>query len=230
MRRSVSMRGSGDRCRRRSIPRPIVPRARWAGWARGVRHTFPEAFEPGGPALPETPAFAHLFAGLAQLADWLGSDTRFFPFSEFGEDRALTAFVQAQNAVQTIGLDVAERRAQLQGDAPSFATAFGVSAPRPIQRAMDEPLGPLLILESETGSGKTEAALWRFARLFQAGEVDSLYFALPTRVAATQIYGRVRDFVRRLWPINAPVVVRALPGYESATERTLGLLKLKQFE
>ncbi|WP_244173459.1 CRISPR-associated helicase Cas3' [Caballeronia temeraria] len=92
-----------------------------------------------------------------------------------------------------------------------------MKAPHATQSALgEEGLGPLLILESETGSGKTEAALWRFAKLFESGKVDSLYFALPTRVAAAQVYERVRTFVANLWPRNAPVVVRALPGYESA--------------
>ena len=44
-----------------------------------------------------------------------------------------------------------------------------------------------------------------------------MYFALPTRVAATQLYERVQAFVQRVWPADvAPVVVRALPGYTAA--------------
>jgi CRISPR-associated endonuclease/helicase Cas3 len=77
-------------------------------------------------------------------------------------------------------------------------------------------LEPLVILESETGSGKTEAALWRFVHLFRRGAVDSLYFALPTRVSASQVYERIRAAVARLWPDAAPLTVRALPGYASA--------------
>jgi len=57
----------------------------------------------------------------------------------------------------------------------------------------------LVILEAETGSGKTEAALWHFARLFEAGRINSLYFALPTRAAAKQIHGRVHQAMRRLF-------------------------------
>ena len=56
---------------------------------------FPEAFEPDGEPLPEAPRFGHLFAGLIQLADWLGSDTRFFPYSQAGDDRKETARVSA---------------------------------------------------------------------------------------------------------------------------------------
>ncbi len=178
---------------------------------------YPKAFEPGGKPLPDAPAFGHLFAGLVQLADWLGSDTDFFPFSKEGEDRAVTAKEKARRAISVIGLDAEDWRNKLNYRSPSFADTFGIAEPRPIQAAMsDYQLGPLVILESETGSGKTEAALWRFVHLFRFGAVDSLYFALPTRVAATQIYNRVRVTVKNLWPENSPMTVRALPGYVSA--------------
>ena len=52
---------------------------------------YPLAFADSADLLPEQPAFTHLFAGLVQLADWLGSDTRFFPYSEPGENRPSTA-------------------------------------------------------------------------------------------------------------------------------------------
>ncbi len=53
---------------------------------------------------------------------------------------------------------------------------------------------------SETGSGKTEAALWRFAEMYAEGLVDGMYFALPTRAAAVQIHERKiwrRQTIRR---------------------------------
>ena len=177
---------------------------------------FAPAFEPGV-EFPVAPPFAHLFAGLLQLADWLGSDPRFFPFSEPGEDRYATARQRADAAVRAIGLNVGGWREALP-TLPGFEDVFKLPAPRPIQAAMAESgLGALMILESETGSGKTEAALWRFAHLFRSGHVDSLYFALPTRVAASQLYDRVRQFAQALWQgQDAPVVVRALAGYENA--------------
>jgi CRISPR-associated endonuclease/helicase Cas3 len=178
---------------------------------------FPQAFESGGEPLPDTHAFGHLFAGLVQLADWLGSDTDFFPFSEKGEDRSVTAKEKAREAISVIGLDAEDWRNELNDRLPNFADTFGITEPHPIQKAMnDDHLGPLMILESETGSGKTEAALWRFVYLFRAGLVDSLYFALPTRVAASQVYNRVQSAVKRLWPENPPLTVRALPGYVNA--------------
>ena len=65
---------------------------------------------------------------------------------------------------------------------------------------------------------RPRAALWRFARMYQAGFVDGIYFALPTRAAASQIHGRVENFVARLFPEgNRPPVVLAVPGYDAST-------------
>jgi CRISPR-associated endonuclease/helicase Cas3 len=185
---------------------------------RQLRQGFPAAFSDCQRALPECPAFVHLYAGFAQLADWLGSDTRpgFFEYSVAGEQRRHTAHQRAAYAVRSIGLKVDSWRDALASTPPTFETAFAVAAPRPMQRVVTAPVGGLVILEAETGSGKTEAALWRFLDLFQRGEVDSLFFALPTRVAATQLYERICQFVARVWPEDGPVVVRALPGYEAA--------------
>lgn len=80
----------------------------------------------------------------------------------------------------------------------------------------NQELGSLVILESETGSGKTEAALWRFVHLFRTGAIDSLYFALPTRVAASQVYHRVQTAIKNLWAEHSPLTIRALPGYVNA--------------
>jgi len=80
---------------------------------------------------------------------------------------------------------------------PTFVGLFNLH-PRPLQAAVDaldpaDPATQLIIAESETGSGKTEAALLWFFKLFHAGAVDSLFFALPTRVAARGIYERIRQ-------------------------------------
>ena len=212
------------------------PQATLRAMGQCLRERFGTAFETGL-ALPSSPEFAHLFAGLVQLADWLGSDTRLFPYSVAGEDRSQLVWQRARKAVQRIGLDTTGWRQALPC-LPDFSEVFRDSAsrplqPHPIQSKMAEPgLGPLLILESETGSGKTEAALWRFAQLFQAGQVDGLYFALPTRVAATQLYNRSLQFAANLWQgaeQEPPLVVRALAGYESADGQTIKA-KLPNFE
>ena len=198
------------------------PAATMVRMGQRLRQGYPLAFTECLQPLPDKPAFVHLFAGLVQLADWLGSDTRegFFPYTAPGKDRGQTALARATYAVRAIGLDVSTWRNELCSQPPTFNAVFDVAEARPMQlAAADLSYGDVVVLEAETGSGKTEAALWRFVQLFLAGKVDSLFFALPTRVAASQLYKRVLDFVTRLWPKNAPVVVRALPGYEAADDQ-----------
>ena len=185
-----------------------------------ARQWFPAAFASNAPPLPASPAFQRHFLGLCILADWIGSNEKFFPFADQPDSNYIAwARQQAQTAITAIGLDIAQQRAAFAG-VPDFAALFkldGAPPPNAIQRqaALATPLDcPLVIIESETGSGKTEAALWRFARMYQQELVDGLYFALPTRAAAGQIYGRVQRLVKNLFPAGpCPEVVPAIPGY-----------------
>lgn len=181
---------------------------------------FPQAWS-SGTTLPSAPPFQHGFCGLVQFADWLGSDTDFFPYSEANEgDHWPLALQRAVAAIAAIGCDATAARLAL----PS-AMGFGCIShhpPRPMQGAIGElplPTGPsLTLIEEETGGGKTEAALWHFLRLFSAGAVDGMYFALPTRTAATQLYQRVLVARDRCFPDPAtrPPVIQAVPGYLGA--------------
>ncbi|MFW6189817.1 MAG: CRISPR-associated helicase Cas3' [Planctomycetota bacterium] len=179
---------------------------------------FPEAFGEKGPPFPTSPAFQHAFNGLLTLADWIGSDEEMFPYAEGEGDRMPAARGYADAALARLGLDAEGARAGLGPDRPGFE-AVCCFEPRPLQRTCtelpDRAEGSLTILEAETGSGKTEAALARFAQLFHAGLVDGMYFALPTRTAATQLHGRVLKAVRRAFPDpdHRPPVVLAVPDY-----------------
>ena len=190
---------------------------------RLARRWFPAAFAVGAAPLPSAPAFQHHFLGLCNLADWIGSNERWFPYVDAPEDDYIdVARRQARGAVAEIGLNVAPQRRDFPEALPSFETVFGFDA-NAIQRAAQEPPldAPLVIIESETGSGKTEAALWRFARMYQAGLVDGLYFALPTRAAAKQIFDRTTRFVRQMFSASdAPEPVLAVPGYLQAGDVT----------
>ncbi len=183
------------------------------------RSWFPEAFEPG-PPLPDTRALAHLFAGVVALADQLGSDEEAF---EFVPDPDPLYIERARRVATRTVAAKGLKRADWSQDAPitNVQTLFGYAEPRPLQQeAASAPLHcPLLILESETGSGKTEAAILRFAALWRAGIVDGLYFAVPTRSAAKQLHKRVGRALVRLFPPTAKVqTALAVPGYLRAGE------------
>lgn len=170
-------------------------------------------------APPEpTPRLAHHVAGLLALADWIGSDRNVFGFvADYDPDYYPKARAFARARLRTIQLDTGAVR--LRGVA-DWQLLSDYPEPRPAQQKLAEiPLDEtLVILEAETGSGKTEAALWRFARLYQAGAVDSLYFAVPTRAAARQLQGRVNQALTRMFAAPAPEAVLAIPGQMMAGE------------
>lgn len=213
--------------------RPDAARNETAHWAPGpdgdpiadlapmrdaLDRWFPLAFQPG-PPLPSAPGFHHAFAGLLMLADWLGSDTRFFPLANgSGPDRMAEAQRRARDAVQMVGLHSAPAATRARIAAVSFATAFAVTPPRPVQEVATLPQARCVVLEAETGAGKTEAALWRFKHLLGQGAVDGLYFALPTRVAATAMFARVKMFRDRVFGGPSPAVVLAVPGQVAVDE------------
>ena len=186
---------------------------------RLVREWFPAAFVAGGPTLPSTPAFQHHFLGLCNLADWIGSNELWFPYVDEPRDGYIDiARDRAGRAVDSIGVGLAtQRQSAAQAGVPGLTGLFPhVAEANAIQEAVYR--APLderwVIIESETGSGKTEAALWRFARMYEAGLVDGLYFALPTRAAAKQIFDRVNRFVTNMFPADGrPEPVLAVPGY-----------------
>lgn len=194
---------------------------------RAVRTILPEAFAAGAEPMQATPGLVHAFAGLVSPADGIGSkaDEGFFPY-DLGsvaqdESRWPIACRRATEVLREMRIDMEDLRDDLRRRSPAFADVFG----RPPYDAQTQParldLGPLLTLEAETGSGKTEAALWRFKTLFEAGEVDALCFLLPTRVSATAIYDRLQTFLKALFPDPArqPSVVLAVPGYLRANGR-----------
>ena len=190
-----------------------------------VGHWFPEAWSPGAPALPSAVAFQHQFTGLCMLADWIGSDETRFPFRVLKRTATiwLTARAKRPPCRARYRTGSEEQRGQFltQPRPPDFGQLFDLSKAREnaIQQAVASVASRqrLVIVESETGSGKTEAALMRFAGLYRKGLVDGLYFALPTRAAASQIHRRVTTFVRNLFPAGTgPEPVLAVPGYVRA--------------
>lgn len=176
------------------------------------------ALEAGAP-LPARSDLVHLVAGLAALADWIGSDRRFFDFvADPGPGYPARARQAAQDALRVIGLDSGAAR-----PATDFASVAGARlAPRAAQRMVGSAdlNSALVLLEAETGSGKTEAALWRYALLHAAGLVSGLYFAVPTRAAARQLHRRVNEAMKRLFGGDAPEAVLAIPGQLLSGEAT----------
>jgi CRISPR-associated endonuclease/helicase Cas3 len=212
----------------------LNPQAGAAELVQRCRTWFPKAFATDTSPLPEIAALEHGFAGLVMLADWVGSDTRFFQFSEDADSERMTfARTAAREAVAAMGLDLLlSARSDPASRDPFTRVTPADYLPRPAQDAIltlpQDENGSITILEAETGSGKTEAALARFVTLFEAGLVDGLYFALPTRSAATEMHGRVHAAVQRAFT-TPPAVILAVPGYLRVDD-VEGEKKLARFE
>lgn len=197
---------------------PYDWRANACEMAQFLDAALPTAFLPG-PDLPDHHGFVHLIAGLTALADWIGSNRDFFTFvAEPDGTYPAKARSTAQEALVAIGLDDGTRAAPHT----DFQTITGFSAPNPAQAAIARvsPEDRLVILEAETGSGKTESALLRFAQLVEAGAVSGMYFAVPTRAAARQLHGRVNGALGRMFGDTAPEAVLAIPGMRVAGTAT----------
>ena len=142
----------------------------------------------------EANALSWRLAGLANAADWIGSNAEWFPPVPAGPaaaDYLAGARARARHAVAEAGLAtprVANRSLFEFGLRPMQAAA---------ERA-DLPDGPALaVIEDETGAGKTEAALILAHRMLQAGKGRGLYFALPTMATADAMFARVAGVIGR---------------------------------
>ncbi|MFJ3856106.1 CRISPR-associated helicase Cas3' [Streptomyces sp. NPDC090085] len=145
---------------------------------------------------PVRPSSLPMFAGLVILADWIGSDEHRFTYRKprqgveawWRQSRA-----QARAAITALRLDRWAPKPAAWGE------LWPGTSPRPFQQATMNALptdGPALVLiESDTGSGKTRLALWCAHQLAQSNGYQGLYMAMPTRAAANQIGKELRDFV-----------------------------------
>lgn len=142
------------------------------------------------------------FAGVAVLADWLGSNTRYFPYCDQAmplEQYWQYALEKAEQALADAGILPVhvQERGSLQMFFPYIQT------PSPLQAwasTADINPGPqIYLLEDVTGAGKTEAAITLAYRLMEAGEADGFFVGLPTMATANAMYERLAGVYRKLF-------------------------------
>lgn len=144
----------------------------------------------------------HLLTGFTIFADWIGSNSEWFP-PDFPIDESAIA-EKSRAILKNFGLPI-EIRPHL-----SFGQLFAPAAqdksftPRPLQQtlidATDRP--GLYIVEAPMGTGKTEAALAAAYRRWTEGDERGLYFALPTQLTSAKIHDRIQSFLAAI--LDAP--------------------------
>lgn len=158
-------------------------------------------------ALMAEPSWHHLlkqvswqFAGLAVLADWLGSDQSVFTYvtdpmtlQDYWNKFALP---RARHQVGRLGFE----RPRLATTFPGVEQFFGF-APTPLQSWAEQvaisETAQLFILEDVTGAGKTEAAITVAHRLMGQGLAEGVYFGLPTMATSNAMYARIAEYYQR---------------------------------
>jgi CRISPR-associated endonuclease/helicase Cas3 len=191
-----------------SAPAPALLCSDCLAAAAGFGKAMQAVFAP--PPLPcpddlEIARWAWQLAGITTLADWVGSRQAWFPYvtPEAVADPAAYfwnhALPRAAAALAAAGL-LGTRPAPFEGLSRLFPR---IKVATPVQgwaETVALPDGPLLaVIEDQTGSGKTEAALILAHRLLADGRADGLYVALPTMSTANAMFGRLAEAYRRLF-------------------------------
>lgn len=144
-----------------------------------------------------------LVAGIAVLADWLGSNQEIFEYHAEPMDLKYYwqeyALPRAKMAVENAGILPPSLNAeQALRDLFPF-----IEAATPLQQTCSDirihKSPQLFILEDVTGAGKTEAALMLAHRLISANQATGLYIGLPTMATANAMFERMIDSYQKFY-------------------------------
>src|SRR5690606_28248964 len=151
-----------------------------------------------------------LFAGVTVLADWLGSNTRFFSYQD-QETPLETYWTQARQNARRALMEAGVVPTPTKKHLTFFDLFPNIETPSPLQRwAMEvevtsEP--QIHLLEDVTGAGKTEAALTLAYRMMEAGAAQGFFIGLPTMSTANAMYSRVASIYQNLFDRDSNLVL-----------------------
>ena len=132
-----------------------------------------------------------LLTGLLIMADWVASNTRYFPLipvEEVGSDTLYPARVD--RAWEALDLTSPWEVQSDVTEPGAFAERFGFPPGLQYNEAARREPG-MFILEAQMGVGKTEAALGAAEILAKHDGDGGIFFGLPTQATANGIFGRL---------------------------------------
>lgn len=143
-------------------------------------------------------------AGLISVADWLGSNEKYFPLVGMNQSDQPLSLLQerAKACLHSIGWAYKSPKIGLTFEALFHQKDSSSFAPYPLQKTvMDMVDSPgLYLIEGPMGCGKTEAALLAAYQLIEKGFHHGIYFGLPTQTTSNRIYQRVERFLLNCHP------------------------------
>jgi len=138
-----------------------------------------------------------LLAGLCSVSDWIGSS-----ITNFSTDPEIIIEAYYEDAKKRARIALLETGMLPSVGVHGFNDLFVGYTPRGIQTVLSKlPLkSGLTIVESDTGSGKTEFALAYASELVFAGLADGIVFGLPTQATANGLFSRIGHAANKLFP------------------------------
>lgn len=173
-------------------------RALWEeAWRRCFELALDAAGYGGAGELPAIDVKSQVpLAGLLIMADWIASNTFYFPLIDCEETmEALSYPDRVERAWEKLNLPAPWSPCCFYMDGEEFAERFSFE-PNAVQSAVteaaEEAVSPgIFILEAQMGAGKTEAALGAAEILASKTGCGGLFFGLPTQATANGIFGRL---------------------------------------
>ena len=169
-----------------------------------------------------------LLTGLLIMADWIASNTEYFPLvpvEELGSKADYPARVD--RAWEKLALPFPWEAQPGIADPQEFAVRFGF-APNSVQRAVleavDSTMEPgILILEAQMGVGKTEAALAAAEIMASRFSLGGIFFGLPTQATANGIFPRLLGWADTQSEEELPQAIKLAHGMAELNETYLQL-------
>jgi len=151
-----------------------------------------------------------MLAGLCSVADWIGSSITNFTTTPTTN---LETYYQKTLPRAKVALFESGMINSLSGS--GFEFLFKPYQPRGIQTLLPNlPLKTgLTIVESDTGSGKTEFALAYASMLIEQNLADGIVFGLPTQATANGLFDRIGDAANKLFPDSTLTLAHSKSKY-----------------
>lgn len=139
--------------------------------------------------------------GLVIMADWIASNTAYFPLISIGEQPRSYEAGRAARALQKLHLPKPWKVSEDWKDEEYFRRRFGFEAnciqKRTMQLAERMETPGVMILEAPMGQGKTEAALAAAEVLMNRFDLSGAAFFLPSQATSNAMFSRMTRWAER---------------------------------
>ena len=173
-------------------------------WKYWLAYASDDAGYAGVSEIPDVHMRAQMIlSGLLIMADWIASNTYYFPLVRMEEEPELSVYpLRTEKALSRLELPEKTGWSEVTRTAVDFKCRFGF-LPNSIQSTMIDIVSKttepgIFILEAQMGIGKTEAALAAVEICAEKSGAEGFFFGLPTQATADGIFLRLSQWGEKL--------------------------------